>query len=75
MFAENYKLTPLKEVEAYIIKNKHLPNMPSEVEVLKNGYDINEMDAKLLEKIENLYLHIIKLEKEVEILKQQAKNN
>jgi len=59
----------LNEVEKYITKNKHLPNMPSEEDVLKNGYDINEIDAKLLEKIELLYLHVIRLEKEIEYLK------
>lgn len=62
-------LETLSSVEKYITKNKHLPGLPSEEEILNNGYDINEMDAKLLEKIETLYLHIIKLEKEIEQLK------
>lgn len=63
------ELENLKDVENYILANKHLPNIPSEEDILKNGYDINEMDAKLLEKIETLYLHIIELEKEIKKLK------
>lgn len=63
------KLETLESVEKYIIEYKHLPNIPSEEDILKNGYDINEMDAKLLAKIETLYLHIIELEKEVKQLK------
>jgi hypothetical protein len=62
-------LEKLSSVEKYIKENKHLPGLPSEKEILNNGYDINEMDAKLLEKIETLYLHIIKLEKEIKELK------
>ncbi len=63
------KLESLTSVEEYIKKNKHLPNVPSEKDILQNGYDINEMDATLLAKIETLYLHIIKLEKQVNELK------
>ncbi|MES2761545.1 MAG: hypothetical protein V4677_05040 [Bacteroidota bacterium] len=63
------ELENLADVEQFINKNKHLPGIPSEEEVLANGYDINEMDAKLLEKIETLYLHIISLEKEIKDLK------
>lgn len=63
------ELEKLEDVEKFINKNKHLPGIPSEEEVLTNGYDVNEMDAKLLEKIETLYLHIISLEKEIKDLK------
>jgi hypothetical protein len=69
VFTNEYTLLPLKEVEAYVNTHKHLPNIESEKEILEKGYDINEMDAKLLEKIENLYLYIIKQEKEIEKLK------
>jgi hypothetical protein len=64
-------LEKLKNVETYINTYKHLPGIPSEQEVLENGYDINEMDAKLLAKIETLYLHIIALEKEINQLKKK----
>ncbi len=63
------EIESLESVEKYIKANKHLPGIPSEKEVLENGYDMNEMDVKLLEKIETLYLHIIALEKEIKELK------
>ena len=68
---KNNTLETLESVEKYIALNNHLPNIPSEKDILTNGYDINEMDAKLLAKIEMLYLHIIELEKEIK----QLKNN
>lgn len=69
VFADNYKLTPLNEVETYIQENKHLPGVPSAEEVVKDGLDLAKMDAKLLEKIEELTLYMIKMEKEIEQLK------
>jgi hypothetical protein len=66
---KNKDLEKLETVEKYINENKHLPGIPSEEEIYTHGYNINEMDAKLLEKIETLYLHIIALEKEIKELK------
>jgi hypothetical protein len=66
VFDSNYKLTSLKETEEYIKQNHHLPSMPSEAEVKANGVDLGDMDAKLLEKIEVLYLHVIEVDKKNE---------
>ncbi|MCE3227957.1 MAG: hypothetical protein K0S32_2508 [Bacteroidetes bacterium] len=71
VFDKDYKLAALSEVEAYVKKNKHLPGVPSAEEVVKEGIDVEKMDAKLLEKIEELTLYVIKLEKEVNELKQK----
>ena len=49
----------------YINKNKHLPGIPSKDEVAKNGMDIAKMNNLLLQKIEELTLHIIDLEKQI----------
>ena len=69
VFAPNYNLMPLQEVEKFIEKNNHLPNVPSAEEVVKDGIDVATMDAKLLEKIEELTLYMIELKKENETLK------
>ena len=69
VFESDYELMPLSEVEAYIAENGHLPNLPSSAEVAQNGVDLGETQAKLLEKIEELTLHLIRLEKENEMLK------
>lgn len=63
VFEKDYKVLTINELDSFIQKNKHLPNIPSAKEVVKNGIDNTEMTAKLLEKIEELSLYIISLEK------------
>jgi hypothetical protein len=49
----------------FIHQNKHLPSIPSAKEINEyKGYELGEMQILLLEKIEELYLHVIRLEKE-----------
>ncbi|MFZ1528531.1 MAG: hypothetical protein WAT19_07270 [Ferruginibacter sp.] len=69
VFAKEYKLMPLTYVEQYIKEHKHLPNVPSAEEMVKEGNDLHKTDAKLLEKIEELTLYVIHLNKEIELLK------
>ena len=66
-----FALTPLTEVAQYVDKNKHLPNVPSQEEVNKEGIDVAKMDAKLLQRIEELYLYVIQQQKEIDELKKQ----
>jgi hypothetical protein len=74
VFADNYKLKTITELEAYVKENKHLPNIPSAQEVVNEGLDVAKMDAKLLEKIEELSLYIIQLKKDnTELLKRMEK--
>ncbi len=73
VFASDYKLTPLKEVEVFINKNKHLPGISSADELVKNGLDLADMQAKQMQKIEELTLYAIKQNKEIEDLKLQVK--
>jgi hypothetical protein len=69
VFAKNYDLPSLREIEAYITQNGHLPNVPSAEEIKKDGVDLGLMDAKLLQKIEELTLHTIQQQKEIDSLK------
>lgn len=69
VFKSDYKLPTLKEVEAYIQSNGHLPNIPSESEAKKNGIDLVEMQVKLLQKVEELTLYVIEQQKEIEKLR------
>jgi hypothetical protein len=75
VFAPSYQLMPLNEVEAYITQNQHLPNVPSAKEVEENGFVLEEMDAKLMEKIEELTLYVIEQQKEINALKEELKRN
>lgn len=69
VFADNYELKSLNEVECYINDNKHLPDVPSAEEVTKDGIDVATMDATLLRKIEELTLYVIQQQKEINELK------
>ena len=64
-----HTLTDLKEQEKFIQANGHLEGVPSEAEVMNEGYDITKMDANLLRKIEELYLYTIALQKTVDAQK------
>jgi hypothetical protein len=63
VFGKNYKLLPLDELEQSINKNKHLPNIPSAAEVEKDGISLGDMNKRLMEKVEELTLYIIDLNK------------
>lgn len=70
VFADDYKLMSLKEVSAYIKTHKHLPNVPSEAEVVAKGMSVGQINTVLMEKIEELTLHTINQEEKME--RQQA---
>ena len=63
VFEKEYDLPTLTEVEQHIKEKGHLENIPSAKEVEKNGFYLGEMDAKLLQKIEELTLYTIQQEK------------
>ncbi|MNK95316.1 hypothetical protein D3C87_1155480 [compost metagenome] len=68
VFKKDYDLPTLAEVEKHIKEKGHLENIPSEEEVLKNGINLGEMNAKLLQKIEELTLHLIEKDKQINFL-------
>ena len=73
VFNDNYKLKALEEVESFIEENNHLPDVPSEKEVLEKGIALGEMKAKLLQKIEELTLYVIDINKRVKSLEEENK--
>ncbi|WP_291287726.1 hypothetical protein [Flavobacterium sp.] len=73
VFKKEYTLPTLEEVEKQITEKGHLKNIPSEEEVLKNGINLGEMNAKLLQKIEELTLYMIEMKKDIAILKEENK--
>ena len=77
VFEPDYDLPTLEEVEQHIVDQGHLPEIPSESEVAESGINLGEMNAKLLQKIEELTLYLIDQHKEIEELKtltQQQQN-
>jgi hypothetical protein len=72
VFDSKYKLRSLYNLESYINQNKHLPGIPSAVEVeKKGGIELGQMNTKLLEKIEELTLYVIELNKKIEKLEKE----
>jgi len=71
VFAPNYILSSLQDVEKYIKTNQHLPGIPSAVEVEKEGLDVGEMNKKLLQKVEELTLYMIEQQKQIKLLQSQ----
>lgn len=68
VFGENYRLIPLSEIEQFIKSNRHLPGVPKAVEVEEEGVALGEMNRILLQKIEELTLHIIEQDKRIKLL-------
>jgi hypothetical protein len=74
VFSADYQLQNLNEVENYIHTNKHLPGIPSAAEVQENGYNLHDMNVKLLQKVEELTLYSIEQNKKIEQLEDVAKS-
>jgi len=68
VFAPDYKLLGLQEVEEHINEHQHLPEVPSAVEIAEKGVDVIDLNFKLLQKIEELTLYVIEQNKRISIL-------
>lgn len=73
VFESDYSLRSLSDLEQFIKVEKHLPNVPSQKEVLEDGIDLGQMNIVLLEKVEELTLYLIDQNKQLE--EQKAKVN
>ncbi len=69
VFLESYDLRTLEETKDYIEEHGHLPNIPTAAEMEENGVELGAMNMKLLEKIEELTLYVLKLNEEIQTLK------
>ncbi len=69
VFQSNYELMNLYDLKKYITKYKHLPNIPTAAEVAQSGIDVGEMNRLLVEKVEELTLHLISLQEQIDELK------
>lgn len=63
VFSEDHQLRSLKDIESYIQEHRRLPEIPSAEKVKEDGFDLGEMNAKLLKKIEELTLYLIEQER------------
>jgi hypothetical protein len=73
VFEDNYQLLPLNEVEKYYKTHKHLPDIPTSSEIEINGLDLGKLVALQMKKIEELTIHMVEMQKEIERLKSVSK--
>jgi hypothetical protein len=71
VFDSNYPLMSIADLAEFIKKEKHLPNIPSAVEMKENGVKITELQMKLLEKVEELTLYIVSQQETINNLKKE----
>ena len=69
VFEDTYRLMPLHELKKFIGDNKHLPDIPSEKEIVGQGYDMQEIQQAMLKKIEELTLYTMQQQEEIDALK------
>ena len=69
VFSGSHTLMPLGELEAYVGEHSHLPGVPTATEIEEGGADLGEMNKVLMEKVEELTLYIIDLQKQIDELK------
>lgn len=70
VFTNSHDLKDLSEVESYIKANGHLEGIPSATKVHSGGVSMGKIQASLLEKVEELTLYCIELNKEITRLKE-----
>jgi hypothetical protein len=68
VFDANYPLMPLRELALYVAHEKHLPNIPSAGAVKSSGLNLGQFQMQLLEKVEELTLHLIAQQREIDRL-------
>jgi hypothetical protein len=71
VFNEQYQLRSIHELKSFISDNNHLPNIPTASEVAEEGFEVGEMNRKLLEKVEELTLYVIQLQEQIDELKKE----
>jgi len=71
VFDKSHTLKSIEEVEAFVNKNHHLPGIPAANEIEATGIILGEMQTKQMEKIEELYLYIMEMNKKLKVLEKE----
>lgn len=73
VFARDYALMSLQQLDAFIAANRHLPGVPSAETVKREGLELGENQAVLLRKIEELTLYILQQNKKQEAMEKKMR--
>lgn len=74
VFSDRYQLMPLHQLKTFIAQNNHLPNIPKAAFIEKEGFEVGDMNKRLLEKVEELTLYILQLEQRISGLEKKTAN-
>lgn len=66
VFEDGYPLMSLADLQTYIAREKHLPNVPSAEEIKRGGLNLSQFQMRLLEKVEELTLYVLAQQAEIE---------
>ncbi|WPU94317.1 hypothetical protein SNE25_02115 [Mucilaginibacter sabulilitoris] len=66
VFRKDYQLRSLAEIKTYIDQNQHLPEIPSEKQIAKEGLNLGEMNKLLMKKVEELTLYLIEKDEQLQ---------
>lgn len=72
VFAEDYDLMPLEDLATYIEANHHLPGIPQAQIIESEGMEVGDMQAKLMEKVEELTLYLLEMQKANKALEEKV---
>lgn len=75
VFDADYDLMPLGQLESFILTHRHLPGIPGEGDMVRSDVSVNDLQVMLLEKIEELTLYMIRLNKRLEALETKSDEN
>lgn len=73
VFDKDYDLLELDELEKFVTTNQHLPDIPSEKKMIEDGLHLGQMDIRLLQKVEELTLYLIEMNKKLEKVETENK--
>jgi len=71
VFAADYRLMPLPQLQQYIARERHLPGIPAAAEVGRNGLNMTQFQVQLLEKVEELTLYTLRQQAQIDALTAQ----
>lgn len=71
VFSSDYLLMPLSDLKAFVTEKHHLPDVPSENDIMAEGIEIGDMQSILLKKIEEMTLYILQQQEQIDKLEQR----
>ncbi|WP_025143764.1 hypothetical protein [Pedobacter jeongneungensis] len=74
VFNDDYKLMKLEDLEKFVTTKQHLPEVASEKEMINDGLNMKDFQLKLLQKMEEMTLYVIDLNKKVKSQNQKIKS-